>query len=383
MVLKKDYVLAFILSIVLCLLSVTYYGYFSEAIDLGDWENIKGFTRVLVPDTFVYLYAIDPSDPFYSLWTSSVKNTIGPSLMWFIAGGSWELISFCNSCLLFIGLIYFIKIARLFGVSNNKRMILVFIIALLPSTIYYSVGALKEIPTLMFIMGFSYHYIKNQRAKWLLFVVLMVLFRYQLVYAILLFLFVERFKTRSLLVALLTLGAIAFFYPYLKTIVVFSSGATINYRLESVDVNSLGGMIESVRETMPGFSLIAVSIRVFQSIFEPILTFVQDPSYLEKNGHLSLFSVMYLVSNIVMFPFWLLLLMRTIFLLKNPLKLPWNVYKLYTLCIVVIVPIGGFSFIHHRYLYLITPILLLLSVIPPYKGENTSKANDVHVKTYA
>ena len=360
---RKIYSLALILSLTVFLSSWTYYKYFSEALNNSAWRGVYGFTRIIIPDTFLYLHIIDYSDPIMSMVVSGVKNTIGPSLIWFMTNGNWVLTSLVNSILLFIGLMYFANTAQLFGVRSRKIRSIMVLLALLPATLYYSVGALKEIPTLVFLSGFFYHYLQREHIKWLLFAMLLVLFRYQLGASLLLFIVADQFNKRSLNIVILVLIFIAAVFPYLQEVSIFTSGATEYYRAVFGVESSIGGMIEFVRDTVPGVSLFAVLIRIFQTIFEPFLTFFRNPTFYEY-GDISILTVTYVVSQAMLLRYWLSFMKRIGLIIRNQNRIPRNIKRLYMLCLVAVVPIAGFSFIHHRYLYPVTALVILASIIP-------------------
>ena len=337
--------------------------YFSEALNNGEWRGVYGFTRIIIPDTFQYLHIIYYSDPIMAMVVSGVKNTIGPSLIWFMTNGNWVLTSLVNSILFFIGLMYFAKTAQLFGVRSRKIRSIMVLLALLPATLYYSVGALKEIPTLVFLSGFFYHYLQREHIKWLLFAMLLVLFRYQLGASLLLFIVADQFNKRSLNIVILVLIFIAAVFPYLQEVSIFTSGATEYYRAVFGVESSIGGMIEFVRDTVPGVSLFAVLIRIFQTIFEPFLTFFRNPTFYEY-GDISILTVTYVVSQAMLLRYWLSFMKRIGLIIRNQNRIPRNIKRLYMLCLVTVVPTAGFSFIHHRYLYPVTALVILACIIP-------------------
>lgn len=373
---RKELTLAFFLSLLVFLLSWSYYVYFSEALDNNEWENVNGFTRIIIPDTFYYLKITGLPDPIVSILFAGLKNTIVPSLIWFMANGQWVLVSLVNSLFLFIGLMYFAKTARLLNVPSQKILFLMALLALLPATVFHSVGALKEIPNLLFLMGFFYHYLKGDRARWLLYALLCVLLRYQLVFPLFLFLVADRFRQRALLFAFCVLIVMAAIYPYIHSLAVFAPAATEKFRELYGTEGSLGGIIEHIRETMPGLSIIAVLIRVIQSIFEPLITFVKKPSFYE-DGDLSIILTAYFISSIILFRYWLLFLKRIVSLLANPANTPRNVIRLYMFCLVFIFPIAGLSYIHYRYTYPFTGFVLVAGAV----GLETRGSLVPHIET--
>src|SRR6266568_9440881 len=85
---RKESLFAFFLSLCAFLLSWSHYVYFSEALSNDEWESVSGFARIVIPDTFLYKDVLDFSDPLTSLVLAGVKNTVGPSLIWYVADGN-------------------------------------------------------------------------------------------------------------------------------------------------------------------------------------------------------------------------------------------------------------------------------------------------------
>ena len=358
---RKESLFAFFLSLCAFLLSWSHYVYFSEALSNDEWESVSGFARIVIPDTFLYKDVLDFSDPLTSLVLAGVKNTVGPSLIWYVADGKWIPVLFINAVLLFLTVLYLGRLARLMGIARHGAWTLMAIVAVMPATIYHSVGALKEIPTMLFLTGFFYHYLKGDRAKWVLFSLACILFRYQLAFSLFAFLVVDRFNRQALLYAFSALIVLSALYPYIG-LEVFSASSTEYYRDLYGPDGSFGGMVESVREKIPVLSAFAVLFRIIQSIFEPLLIFIRDPSFYE-NDDISLIGIAYFFSALLMLRYWLLFLKRTVSMLVNTNNAERNVIRLYTFCLVFIFPIGGFSFIHHRYLYPMTALVLVAATI--------------------
>lgn len=358
---RKELFFAFFLSLCAFLFSWAHYVYFSEALNNNEWESVNGFTRIVIPDTFLYKEVLDFSDPLTSVVLAGVKNTVGPSLIWYVTNGKWISVLAINAVLLFLTVLYLARLARLMRIARHGAWALMAIVALLPATIYHSVGALKEIPTLLFLTGFFYHYLKGDRTKWVLFSLACILFRYQLAFLLFAFLVVDRFQRKALLYAFFMLIVLSALYPYIG-LGVFSAGSTESFRdLYGAD-GSLGGIVESARERIPVLSVFAILFRIIQSIFEPLLTFIRNPSFYE-NGDISVIRIVYVFSALPMLRYWLLFLKRMVSMLVNPDDTDRNVIRLYTFCLVFIVPIGGFSFIHHRYLYPMTALVLVAAAI--------------------
>jgi hypothetical protein len=65
-----------------------------------------------------------------------------------------------------------------------------------------------------------------------------------------------------------------------------------------------------------------------------------------------------------MIPFTWLFLKKIIFIIKKGRLIDKNIQTLYFLLLSLIILIGGFSFIHHRYLYPLFPLIIIASLIP-------------------
>ena len=360
---KKTLFLSILLSLAAFICLWMYYMCFSQELDDGLLEAAGiGFVGYVIPDTWTYLEVIDFEKPVESIMFSVVKNTIGPSFIWYIACGKWVLVLLINAILIFAVLRYTDKLAEFFGMPYGKTVLLLVCLALLPDTLFYSVGALKEIPTLLFITASFYHYLKRQRMRWLLFSLLAVLFRYQLMVPLILFVLADIFRKRSLTAIFLCMMALSAAFPYVKALPILSPDATESYRKEFGASDAFGGAVENIRDTIPGISAFAVTVRVFQSLFEPLSAFWKDPSFYEDSDFKIWQSVTFL-STIIIMPCWFIFIWRTGLLTVYPSNVDADVVRLYTFCFTFIFPTGGFSFIHHRYLYPMTALVLLAAEI--------------------
>jgi hypothetical protein len=344
--------------------------FFADALNYGDWIDVKGFTRIVVPDTFIYKSVIENQNLLTALADTSVKNTLGPSTIWYFANGDWIIASCLNSFCLFFVLLYVTKIATILKIKNNQIKTLLIILSLLPSTIYHSVGALKEIPTMLFLTGFFYHYIKKQNTRWIIYTLMGTFFRSQFILVVSIFLLSNRFQHKSLLVSFYILFIISAAYPLLH-LDVLSSESTAIYREEASAVSggSFGAFVEVIRSSIPVASFFAIIIRIFQSVFEPIITFLSTRSLFEE-GSFSIILIAYLSSVIICIKAWIIFPKTILLSIKKSCDIDMNKIKLYTLCVSFIYPVGGFSFIHHRYLYPVMGLLLLA-------GATADRSNSV------
>ena len=348
------------------ILSITYYNYFSIYLEQDQFTNILGFTRVVIPDTFIYKSVLDDtSNIFQSIIISSVKNTIGPSLIWALVLKNWTIVILLNTLILLISIIRLIRIARILNL-NYFNLNLYYIILFLPITLYFSIGSLKEIPCFFGLISFYYFYIKGLKFKIILYFSFLFIFRYQLAFPLLCFIFFDRFKINILNTSTLFLIAIMIFYPFFS-FNILASDATIIFREGSDTSGKLGTIVENIRSNIPFLSFFAIIFRCIQTIYEPLFTFLKIFSFYE-DGDLNIFSLFQFISTLILFPFWYTFFKRLIIILKNKYIFEQNIIRLYSFCLLFIIPTAGFSFIQTRYLYPIVG-LLIIATLKPLKSK--------------
>ena len=71
-----------------------YIQYFHASLSSNEYEHVNGFTRIVIPDSFLYKDIIDVDNILVSIGLSGVKNTIGPSTLWVLADFNWYVV-FC------------------------------------------------------------------------------------------------------------------------------------------------------------------------------------------------------------------------------------------------------------------------------------------------
>lgn len=362
---KKTTLLALWLSFGVFCISACYYSHFHDALNRGIYQCVDGFTRIIIPDTFLYKDIIHDSDVLQSIVYSSVKNTIGPSFIWVVAQSNWILVSLLNSLMLLMALTYQARIARLLGISERRIVIFTVVLALLPATLYHSVGALKEIPTLLCLLGFLYHYLKRERVRWVVFAILLVVFRYQLILVVGSFLVVARFRKQSLLVGAFILLTVSAIYPYIRVRHdVFVQGTMEAYR--AGQENTAGAHLEFIRQHVPILSAVAVFCRIGQSILGYFVSFLRNPaSYFYEDDCLSIIRVIYFTSHLILVCYWFRWFKSVTLVLFHSSGYECNAVHLLLLGLLYVVPVGGMSFIHPRYLYPVIGIILLGTAVAP------------------
>jgi hypothetical protein len=337
-----------------------YTSVFYQALVDGDMDGMAGFARIVIPDTFFYKTVSEGESAIAVLALSRIKNAVGPGIMWYVAGYNWYSIVAINGVLIFLSLLYLSRIKQYYGLQLSTTVAMVLYIGLAPIFVYYSIGAIKELPTLFGLLGFFYHYLKNQRKRWLIYVLMLIFFRYQIVFPIVTFITLDKVSRKPLKASILIMLAIACIYPYIRSMNVFGSEATELFREDRLGTS--GAFIEHVRETIPVLSVFAVMIRVGQSMFEPLLTFYANPTFLE-HGDLSVYLLLNVLQNLTLAPYWIFVAIAVTRKAMSRKPGPRDIERLYALMVLFVVPIGGFSFIHQRYLFPITGILLIAGMM--------------------
>ena len=337
--------------------SLLYTSYFHMSLDAGDWFDLGGVTRIVIPDTFVYREVLNEDFSQLGFAIAGVKNAIGPALIWTLASSNWYAVAFINSLFLLGTLLYTAKLATYFGVSTIQINYIILLLGLMPAMTYYSIGALKELPTLFLITGFYYHFVKKQTFFWVTMTLILIGFRFQLIPVFMIYILIDKFSKNPLRMAAMVLLIGSMAYPFISQMNVFSSEATLIFREESG--SSLGGAIENVLDTIPIVSSIAVFIRVFQSILEPLATFFKNWSFFE-DGSFSILAFVYFTSLLITLPSWWRTLLRAYkFIRKKRHSKFRGIDSLYGFILLFTIPVGGFSFIHHRYLFPITALIMI------------------------
>lgn len=357
---KPGLVIAFCCSVT-TLLSLGYVAWFHAALANGDWQEVGGFTRLLIPDTYVYASLLDEDLGEIGFAVAGVKNALGPALLWLAAGSGWYLMAAINGLFVCMTLVYAARLCRHFGLDGRQTQRVLLIAGLAPVMAYYSVGALKELPTLAALTAFLYHWMRRETWRWLLMAAILVVFRYQLVAVLALFALVDRSKN-PLRAAVIAVAVAAAAYPLFSDLAIVANETTELFREEAE--SGRGAVIEQVRSSVPILSAVAVAIRVLQSLLEPLATFLGSLSVFEA-GALSVLAVAYLASLLLVLPSWWRVARRSRKLFKVKRTGVRDLARLYALIVVFVVPVAGFSFVHHRYLFPVTVLVLIAGVAAP------------------
>lgn len=345
---------------VFCIASVTYLNFFHQSLLMKDVENVNGFTRFVIPDTILYAELLDLDNPIDSLLSSGVKNSIGPGFLWAAAGKSWYCMLAINLAITFFIISFFKKICL--DVFLTKRLVQTGVLVLLcsPFMIYYQIGALKELPMMLFMLIIVHEWMTRKWSLFFLAVLFLILFRYQMSIVLILTLFFMCFKKNGFRVCLAVLGLAACLYPALSSISVLSIDATQYYRESNGFQGSFGGWVESVRVDFYGLSLFAVIFRVFQTLFEPIILITGRMSFFEGMSF-SVYDFIQFVTAVFYIFFVFRMLLNGLILLRYPKYVSDEIVFLYVFIFTSLFLICGFSFIHHRYSFPFFPLMLIAS----------------------
>ena len=353
---------------------------FGAALDEGTWEHVFGFTRIIIPDTFVYLPVANAENAAEFLLFATIKNSIGPGLVWLIFQKNWYLVSIFNTmCFLFV-LIYARKLLVLLDPFQRSKycsvsLILTFV------CMYYSVGSLKEIPTLLGFTAFVYHSLTKQKAKALLWFLFLALFRFQFSFIIIPVYLLSKIRRDPLRLTLIGLLVIGLIFPLISVLDVFTPDAVHFFRTGTgQNEDSLGAQIEFVRGHVFGLSLFAILIRMLQTILEPLIYFLKTSSFYE-DGSLSLYQVHSALVLLLMFRAWVLVLFKRLPLISYSDGRYAKFGVLYSFLAIAIFTIGGTGLVSHRFLVPIYGLLLIAAQVNPLGHERSRVKNDSRLAT--
>jgi hypothetical protein len=339
-----------------------YISFFEVNLVSGDWLSVDGFARIIIPDTLLYLVIIDSDNVLTSILFSGVKNTLVPSLLWAASGFDWYIVFIINIVIVCFIAYYMQHLAGQYQIPRNSTQLAIVIILLLPTTIYYTVGALKELPMALLMLASLYYYNLKKFKVAFVMITLFVMVRYQLVVVVVL-LFIFGYSRKTLRWAVIVMFSLAAIYPMLSNIDMLSASSTEVFRDEYGVHGSIGGQVEAIRSNVYLISAFAVAVRVFQSLFEPLFGFVKDFTFYE-NGDLSVYKVVHFFSTIMVLPYIYLFVRKLKFIVFTKVKIRKDVQTIFASLFISFILVGGFSFIHGRYLIPFFPLMLIAGLIP-------------------
>lgn len=338
------------------ILSIVYTWIFIGLFETGQGDGF-GFTGILIPDTFLYRYFFENPD-YRTLLESGIKNSIGPALLWKLLGGDWYIASIFNVVMLFFSVVFLNKIGNHVGISISNKIL--FPLVLLPETFIYTIGVLKEIPTLLIFSALLFYFLKK---RWLLFffcLILLTLFRYQFSIAITLFLLGHLvFRKNNIRFLVFVFVMLSSLYPLLTQYVTGLGAAEgILYRGNAPGLGG-GDFVQSVQDEWYGLSTLATMVRLFQMIIEPW----PAPNFLE-GADINIMALILSISAVMLFPVWFKYFRFLFYALRYPnfIKKSDGIILSMSFSFVIMVSLNGF--IHHRYLYPALGLILLVAYTP-------------------
>ena len=320
-----------------------------------------------MPDTFLYLSIADSiakAESVAEIRQAGVgTNSIAPGLVWLICQRNWYLVSLFNTVCFVYVLIYTRRLVVLLDPFHRHEYYSIGLI-LTVVCMYYSVGALKEIPTLLGFTAFVYCFLKKQRTRALMWFTFLTAFRFQFAYVIPALYALSKVRRNPLRLTFVGLAIVGALFPLISFLDVFTPDALGRYRLGQ-NPGSLGAQIEFVRGNILGLSLVAILIRVLQSILEPLIRFLSALSFYEE-GSLSVFHVHAALVLLLMLRTWIVVLFKRF-------RLTSDTYASFgILCSFVAVAVfatGGAGLISHRFLVPVYGLLLVAAHVNPVKAR--------------
>ena len=321
--------------------------------------------RIIIPDTFLYLSLAKAENALDAILLSVVKNSIGPSLVWMIFQENWYLVSIFNTvCFLFV-LIYTRNLVFLLSPFQNSKCYSISLILTL-ACMYYSVGSLKEIQTLLGFTAFVYCFLKKQKIKALIWLLFLVLFRFQFIYIIIPVYVLSKLRSNPAQLMLISLLIFGMIFPSLYSFEPFMSESVESFRIQSEENSFIGAKIEFVRNNVFGLSLIAIALRAIQNVLEPFILFLHTFS-LYEDGSLSLFHLQSTFVLLLMLRAWVLVIFKGFRLKSDGDDNYANFGILYAFLAIAIFTIGGTGLLSHRYLVPVYGLLLVAAHVNPLR----------------
>ena len=365
--------IAFLLNLIL---SRSYVTYFADSLENEEWMVSEQFESIVIPDTYVFrqvavrVAETDIDIPLrdgtvgtkkVSLiesilwWGTRIQNTYIPSLIWFASNYNWHFTTLFNSILALITSVYICLICAKLNIKRFNVYYISVLNILLPVNLYHSIGSLKEMPTSMLMTVFIYYFLNKQHKIALLFAILLVLTRYQLIVVIAIFYLISTHKKPLKLSIFILIGASAIL-PYLRLDILESAAGNI-FRQRNFSTLGIGAFVEYIRNEIPFASTFAVIIRVMQTIYEPIIGFVTGSTdHYFKNG-INVIVGVYLISNILLLKMWI----KSTFIILTKIECRREISLILSFFLIYIILVGGFSFISHRYISGIIPIMMIIA----------------------
>jgi len=356
-------------------LVVAYYYAFVDGSN-ADISKNGNFSRIVIPDIILYrelaqLFGSESIDPSLSWRVSSqlalsnineinplflaTRNLLGPSfLAYFMRDIRFGDLIF-NIILIGSTGILFIKILSVLDIRSNIPLWVLF---LNPETIYYSQGFLKEIPCLFLTALFIYLLLKKKYLSCLLPVVLAIAIRYQIAFVLMVVLCLEmtplRHKYKYFQFSLLIFSALL---PLLyRTVFQRAVQGYYIYRAESGPGSGIGAVIAYFQFNFPFFGYIGIPIRFFQTMIEP---FPDVQLFSDGAGVVNVYYCV-LSASMLMMSYFYALFFKYFFKITirgGDQNWSFHISKIIILIYIYLLLVGVNTFISHRFMYAVVPLM--------------------------
>ncbi|WP_026839817.1 hypothetical protein [Citrifermentans bremense] len=345
------------------LLSIAYTRCFISLLEVGETVGF-GFQGIVQSDTILFKNIFSNSQILIYL-AANVKNVVLPALLWMLFDGNWYFATLFNISLLLLTGIYLYKISIHLNIIVNDKIL--FLILLLPETFIYTIGVLKEIPTLFVFSALAYHFLKKSWYIFTFYFLLLVLLRYQFSIAITLFMVGNfSFKEKNIRFLVLLFLMLSSMYPFLiENVPGLGSDDALLFR-EIGPGLGVGSIVESIQSKWYGISALATFVRLFQMIVQPWPVInVFDGSYL------NIMALLYSISACILFPVWFRYFRFLFHAFRYPHLIQSDQNAILCLSFAFIMMVGLNSFVHHRYLYPGFGLITLVAYFPRWRNLKT------------
>ncbi len=364
---RSSLLLAFCTAIVLAY-SFGHLYLFGEALNEGSWQDTKGVTRIIIPDTLFYLQIARGESLAAVLQAAGAKNSFGPSMVWWVFDHSWHAVAVFNAvCFLFL-LIYTRKLITFLNRDQRAEFnticpILTFVCC------YYAVGSLKEIPTLLGFTAFVYHFLGRQNVKALLWFGFLILFRFQFAYLVIPAYLITKVRRNPLPMALGALLAFGALFPLFGLMAVFTPEAVSSFRGGAAPTGGfVGTQLEYIRGSIFGLSLFAILIRIIQTILEPLIQLLNTRSVFEA-GSLSLYQLHSILTLLIMAPAWMVLFSNRLWPKAGSSGDDAKFGTLYAFVAISVFAYGGTGLISSRFMVPVYALVLVAARVDSPSGR--------------
>jgi len=151
---------------------------FEPFFSFSDYRRHPGWNRVIIPDTFFY-QQIGLSSEFSDWWSSGIKNSFGPSAIWWLGRNNYTLVMVLNLAMLSRIPFYFVRICESVGIEKKRARSVALVATFLPASLYHLFGGLKEVPTMLLLLGAIDARGRQKNAAACLWAGLLAIFRFQ------------------------------------------------------------------------------------------------------------------------------------------------------------------------------------------------------------